>query len=323
MCGAKGNRVRPVPPITDKQLDIFFDPSYSNAFKAVGDHAAATSWCGTPFLRGGLNGPPFFCPCEQAAPPGKRICGAKECSKKRMTDDALKETITRLAQPLASSLGLIVWGVEIVRAGRTVVRLFVDVPFAAASATPCLASDGDNADEPSLTALSASLDQCESISRHLGLALEVEDAIPEAYVLEVSSPGLTRLFFNLDQMRRYTGDVVEARLLRAVAINEDAPEGPDPSHGGPRRLWRGALLSVEEDAFTLAPATVTPEGEVTPESLPPVRIPWEAVRRASRMYIFRQPQKPGKGRGNAAATKPGGKPGKKKTHKSSGSETHE
>jgi len=239
-----------------------------------------------------------------------------------MTDDALKETITRLAQPLASSLGLIVWGVEIVRAGRTVVRLFVDVPFVAASATPCITPDdanGDNAEEPSLTALSASLDQCESISRHLGLALEVEDTIPEAYVLEVSSPGLTRLFFSLDQMRRYIGDVVEARLLRAVAINEDAPEGPNPAHGGPRRLWRGALLAVEDDAFVLAPATVTPEGDVTPENLPPVRIPWEAVRRASRMYIFRQPQKPGKGRGTTATPKSGGKPGKQKKTKSSGS----
>lgn len=64
------------------------------------------------------------------------------------------------------------------------------------------------------------LGQCEEISRHVALALEVEDTIPEAYVLEVSTPGLTRLFFSLDQMRHYLGDVVEARLLRAVAINE-------------------------------------------------------------------------------------------------------
>ena len=240
-----------------------------------------------------------------------------------MTDDALKEIIARLAEPVATSLGLVIWGVEIVRAGRTVVRLFVDVPFGAASDTQTApATENDDADAPALVALSATLDQCEEISRHIGLALEVEDTIPEAYVLEVSTPGLTRLFFSLDQMRHYLGDVVEARLLRAVAINEDAPEGPDPSHGGPRRLWRGELLAVEDASFTLAPAVITPEGDVTPEALPPVRIPWDAVRRSSRMYIFKQPQKPGKGRAKAPAGKPGAtaKPGKAKKSKSSGSE---
>ena len=241
-----------------------------------------------------------------------------------MTDDALKETITHIAEPVASSLGLVIWGVEIVRAGRTVVRLFVDVPFSTATDTqPAPAPiDNDDTDAPALVALSASLGQCEEISRHVALALEVEDTIPEAYVLEVSTPGLTRLFFSLDQMRHYMGDVVEARLLRAVAINEGSPEGPNPSHGGPRRIWRGELLAVEDDSFTLAPATILPEGDVVPENLPPVVIPWEAVRRASRMYIFKKPQRPGKGRANAPASKgkAEAKPGKTKKSKSKGSE---
>ena len=247
-----------------------------------------------------------------------------------MTDDALKEAITHIAEPVATSLGLVIWGVEIVRAGRTVVRLFVDVPFSAATDTQPAPTDSDDIDAPALVALSASLGQCEEISRHVALALEVEDTIPEAYVLEVSTPGLTRLFFSLDQMRHYMGDVVEARLLRAVAINEGSPEGPNPSHGGPRRIWRGELLAVEDDSFTLAPATILPEGDVVPEALPPVVIPWEAVRRASRMYIFRQPQKPGKGRAKAPAGKPQtskgkseGKPTKTKKSKSSGSEENQ
>lgn len=239
-----------------------------------------------------------------------------------MTDDALKEAITHIAEPVATSLGLVIWGVEIVRAGRTVVRLFVDVPFSAATDTQPAPTDSDDIDAPALVALSASLGQCEEISRHVALALEVEDTIPEAYVLEVSTPGLTRLFFSLDQMRHYMGDVVEARLLRAVAINEGSPEGPNPSHGGPRRIWRGELLAVEDESFTLAPATILPEGDVVPENLPPVVIPWEAVRRASRMYIFKKPQRPGKGRANAPASKgkAEAKPGKTKKSKSKGSE---
>lgn len=239
-----------------------------------------------------------------------------------MTDDALKEAITHIAEPVATSLGLVIWGVEIVRAGRTVVRLFVDVPFSAATDTQPAPTDSDDIDAPALVALSASLGQCEEISRHVALALEVEDTIPETYVLEVSTPGLTRLFFSLDQMRHYMGDVVEARLLRAVAINEGSPEGPNPSHGGPRRIWRGELLAVEDESFTLAPATILPEGDVVPENLPPVVIPWEAVRRASRMYIFKKPQRPGKGRANAPASKgkAEAKPGKTKKSKSKGSE---
>lgn len=233
-----------------------------------------------------------------------------------MNDDALKERIARLAEPVTTALGLTVWGVEILRAGRTVVRLFVDVPPGAAtvpgsSTGVTLAAlpggeDGDVAPEDaSPAALSATLDQCEEISRHLGLALEVEDCFSEPYVLEVSTPGLTRQFFSLAQMRPYAGDMVEARLLAPLA----AGEAPADAEGiaAPRRVWRGTLQAMDEEAFVLAPATVSPGGDVTPEDAPPVRIPWSAARKVSRMYIFKQPQKPGKG--PAAAKKPDGKPG--------------
>lgn len=221
-----------------------------------------------------------------------------------MTDNALKETVIRLAEPVAHALGLVIWGVEITRAGRTVVRLFVDVPASRSEsdlpeestpqqAAPQGAAPGLPLQEAGdfCAPHSATIHQCEEISRHLGLALEVEDSIPEAYVLEVSTPGLTRLFFSLAQMRPYLGDVVEARLHAPVAPGQPA----ETQSGPPRRLWRGRLTAVEEDAFVLAPVEVSAEGEVRAEELPPVRLPWEVVRRASRMYVFRQPAKPGKG----------------------------
>lgn len=221
-----------------------------------------------------------------------------------MTDNALRETIIRLAQPVVHALGLIIWGVETARAGRTIVRLFVDVPT-----IPQLPGMPEGSEEPSpattapapvhglqessgaevpAAPTSASIEQCEEISRHLALALEVEDSIADAYVLEVSTPGLSRLFFSLEQMIPYVGDVVEARLHTPVASTDPA------AHGGPRRVWRGTLVTVEDDAFVLAPVTVSPEGEVEDENYPAVRLPWEAVRRATRMYIFKKPQKPGK-----------------------------
>ena len=157
-------------------------------------------------------------------------------------------------------------------------------------AQAALSADSDPADnlEDSadiMTARSASIDQCEEISRQLGLALEVEDLIEQAYVLEVSTPGFSRLFFSLDQMRSYVGDMVELRMVSAYAP-ENAPAA--------RRAWRGVLREVTDSAVRVAPASVSAEGDICPEAMDEVLVPWDMVRRASRIHIFRQPQKPGK-----------------------------
>ena len=202
-----------------------------------------------------------------------------------MSENSLKETVTRLATPLVQAQGLEIWGVEIAQAGRTTVRVFVDLPLEVKQAQAALSADSDPADnlEDSadiMTARSASIDQCEEISRQLGLALEVEDLIEQAYVLEVSTPGFSRLFFSLDQMRSYVGDMVELRMVSAYAP-ENAPAA--------RRAWRGVLREVTDSAVRVAPASVSAEGDICPEAMDEV-----LVRRASRIHIFRQPQKPGK-----------------------------
>lgn len=207
-----------------------------------------------------------------------------------MSENSLKETVTRLATPLAQAQGLEIWGVEIAQAGRTTVRVFVDLPLDIKQAQAALSAGSDPADDLEdgadiMTARSASIDQCEEISRQLGLALEVEDLIEQAYVLEVSTPGFSRLFFSLDQMRSYVGDMVELRMVSAFA-----PEGAPAA----RRAWRGVLRDVTDSAVHLAPASVSAEGDICPEPLDPVVVPWDMVRRASRIHIFRQPQKPGK-----------------------------
>lgn len=206
-----------------------------------------------------------------------------------MNQNPIAEAVIRLAAPVVESLGLVIWGVEIAQSGRMVVRLFVDVPsdgrnpHAVAEELTAAAQDAADGAEPALP--SASIDQCEEISRHLGLALEVEDIIPQAYVLEVSTPGFNRLFFSTEQMRPYVGDMVEARMQAAYAPRADM---------APRRAWRGRLEAVEADAFLLAPAGITPEGEVLPEAVEPVRLPWDMTRRVARVHVFRAPEKPGR-----------------------------
>lgn len=193
-----------------------------------------------------------------------------------MSENSLKETVTRLATPLVQAQGLEIWGVEIAQAGRTTVRVFVDLPLEVKQAQAALSADSDPADnlEDSadiMTARSASIDQCEEISRQLGLALEVEDLIEQAYVLEVSTPGFSRLFFSLDQMRSYVGDMVELRMVSAYAP-ENAPAA--------RRAWRGVLREVTDSAVRVAPASVSAEGDICPEAMDEVLVPWDMVRRA-------------------------------------------
>ena len=205
-----------------------------------------------------------------------------------MSANALKDAVLALAEPAVEAEGLAVWGLEILESGRMAIRLFVDMP------EPAGQNDGqegdsdlalDEAGDGALAQISATVDQCERISRQLALALDMEDLVDRAYTLEVSSPGFNRIFFSLDQMRPYVGDMVEARMHEAWA-----PEGQ-----APRRVWKGVLEAVDGDGFTLAPARVDGEGQIVREDAPAAAIPFGKVRRASRIHIFIRPQKPGKG----------------------------
>lgn len=205
-----------------------------------------------------------------------------------MSDAAVKDALVRIAGPVVRSLGLDIWGVEMTQAGRPVVRLFVEAPLSpeeAASGMLSQAAAGAREETPDPSAFSATIAQCEEISRRIALALDVEDIFPHAYVLEVSTPGFNRLFFSPAQMRPYIGDMIEARMPSGFT-----PEGVDVA----RRVWRGRLTAVEDDAFLMLPAVVSGDGDVRPEALPEVRIPWEAARRVARIYVFQQPSRPGR-----------------------------
>jgi ribosome maturation factor RimP len=52
---------------------------------------------------------------------------------------------------------------------------------------------------------SVSVDDCANVSRELSAILDVEDAVPGAYVLEVSSPGLDRPLRSAADYERFAG----------------------------------------------------------------------------------------------------------------------
>ncbi len=77
------------------------------------------------------------------------------------------------------------------------------------------------------------LDDCERISRELSAVLDVADVIPQAYSLEISSPGLDRPLRYIEHFRRHTGEKAKVRLIAGV-------DG--------RRNFSGTIVAVPEDA---------------------------------------------------------------------------
>lgn len=219
-----------------------------------------------------------------------------------MSMHPLRDAVAAIATPLADALGIALWGIEILVGGRMVVRVYVDAkpgaPLAGAElpAPTDLTGQTGRADDEAVapegvtpedvTPASVTIDQCARLSRQLGLALEVEDVIRDAYVLEVSSPGLERPFFEAAQMAPYAGRTIELTLAL-----------PHPEWPG-RRKFRGDIVRVEGDTLTFLP-DAAPSPDVAPA---PLSVAWEDVKKAQLVHIFPDTTRP----------QPGGKTGQRK-----------
>lgn len=132
-----------------------------------------------------------------------------------MDKNEIHARLMEMVTPLCQARDLEVWGIDLLFAagGRhKIVRVYLD---------------SENG---------VGIDECSEVSRNLSLALDVEDIIPGAFTLEVSSPGLERPFFSLEQMQAYVGQTVRIRL-------------ENPLDG--RKNFKGRLLAVEPPLFTL------------------------------------------------------------------------
>lgn len=215
-----------------------------------------------------------------------------------MSTHPLRDAVAAIATPLADALGIALWGIEIIDGGRMVLRVYVDakpgmsVPEAAApeiaalqvAAPEVAAPDGEAAGDA--TPERVTIDQCARLSRQLGLALDVEDVVRDAYVLEVSSPGLERPFFEIAQIGPYVGRTIELTL--AV---------PHPEWPG-RRKFRADIVRVEGDTLTFLPDSA-PRPDEDPA---PISVAWDDVKKAHLIHIFPDTTRP----------QPGGKTGQRK-----------
>src|ERR1700759_1947766 len=125
----------------------------------------------------------------------------------------LRERLIALIEPVLAQLGYELVELEYA-AGRTsaVVRIFIDQPAG------------------------ISVDDCERVSRDVAALLDVDDPIPTAYTLEVSSPGFDRVLRTPAHFERFVGSrvFVELRLARAG-----------------RRRYTGVLQAVNDNGVQL------------------------------------------------------------------------
>lgn len=70
------------------------------------------------------------------------------------------------------------------------------------------------------------LDDCADVSRDLSAALDVEDAIPHRYNLEVSSPGLERKLRTPGDFARFAGRTAKVKLARPAPDGQRVLRGP-------------------------------------------------------------------------------------------------
>jgi len=132
--------------------------------------------------------------------------------------EEIRKQVQRRVEEIADSLlkdeGLELVDLEYRREGRRwVLRLFID-------------KEGG-----------VTIEDCAAVSRDLGDILDAKDAVPEAYVLEVSSPGLNRRVRKKEDFSRFAGRKVEVRLT----VPQDG-----------RRKIVGNILGVEGEAIVVA-----------------------------------------------------------------------
>jgi ribosome maturation factor RimP len=109
------------------------------------------------------------------------------------TKREIEGQLEKLAESLVTSEGMELVDLEYRREGRRwVLRLFID-------------REGG-----------VTVDDCAYISRQLGDLLEVKGLIPQAYVLEVSSPGLNRRLRKKEDFSRFAGRKIQLRLVSAI-----------------------------------------------------------------------------------------------------------
>ena len=105
----------------------------------------------------------------------------------------VEEKAADLLRGPIESMGCVLWGIQFLHAGRhSTLRVYID-------------RDGG-----------VTVDDCAEVSEQIGRILDVEEVIPYEYRLEVSSPGMDRLFFTFEQLASAAGSEISFEFQREI-----------------------------------------------------------------------------------------------------------
>lgn len=204
-----------------------------------------------------------------------------------MSRNPQTQRLISIVEPVCHQAGFELVDLRLVlEQGGWTLRVLVDLPI-------------DEAMPPSeVPADRVDLSDCENLSRELSAVLDVDDPIPQAYSLEVGSPGIDRPLRTEQHFRYYAGSDVKVQLSHGITTES----------GSERKNFRGILkgaaegkLSIEVDGqlFEL-PVEDVETAKLVPD--------WDAVMRG----------KSGVGAPERKPAKPGGKVSSKKPREQQG-----
>ncbi len=187
----------------------------------------------------------------------------------------LRGRLIALIEPLLERLGYELIELEYVPSrGSALLRIFIDRPGAdgagaddreKSESTVTLNEAGEVEDGgETLRESGIGIEDCARVSREVSALLDVEDPIPSAYTLEVSSPGEDRVLRTRAHFDRFAG----SRVLVELKVPRDG-----------RRRYTGMLTSINDVGVELEvdrqPVTVRfdeiEKARLAPENASPMR----------------------------------------------------
>jgi ribosome maturation factor RimP len=147
----------------------------------------------------------------------------------------LSDKTTREIEQIAQEKGCRLLAVETAGAGRfTVLRLVIE------------RTDGE----------AVTVDDCEHVSRDASAVLDASDEIAHRYTLEVSSAGLDRKLYSLEDAVRFVGQKVRVKTESPVTPEVLPPESGQTAASrapaiSPARNFAGVLSRVDGDRLTV------------------------------------------------------------------------
>jgi ribosome maturation factor RimP len=118
-----------------------------------------------------------------------------------------------IIEPVVNRNNCILWGLEVLRGKRrNTLRIYID------------------------SSNVVDISDCENISKDLSYEPMLDVSLGDDYILEVSSPGVDRKFFNIEQLNDYLGEELEFKTKELI-------DG--------KRKFNGILSECDENYFYL------------------------------------------------------------------------